>query len=59
MIKTNKLIVKFDKNKIQEDFDIYKLSLKPKDGEEENFFEINVLDLPQQEFILRPIRFMI
>ncbi len=55
MIKTNKLIVKFDKNKIQEDFDIYKLSLKPKDGEEENFFEINVLDLPQQEFMARSV----
>lgn len=50
MIKTNKLVVNFNKGKIQEDFDIYKLSNK-----KEDFFKANILDLPQEEFMARSV----
>lgn len=46
MIINNKINVAFNKEKIAEDFDIYKLSLENKN----NSFKTNVLDIPNLEF---------
>ena len=51
MIINNKIIAEVNKKKIQEDFDIYKLT---KEGKQD-FYKNNVLDLPTGEFKARSV----